>query len=86
MSNFKVKDKKIIPEFIGTLMSAIARKKANKAVQNLKKNPVIKKHINNIEKIDREMKADIEARSKKDPKFKNDIGLKYDRLKRRRKS
>ena len=73
MSNFKVKDKKIIPEFIGSLMSAIARKKANKAVQNLKKNPVIRKHINNIDKINREMKADIEARSKKDPEFKKDF-------------
>jgi len=73
MSNFKVKDKKIIPEFIGSLMSAIARKKANKAVKNLKKNPVIKKHISNIEKIDREMKADIEARSKQDPEFKKDF-------------
>ena len=75
MSNFKVKDKKIIPEFIGSLMSAIARKKANKAVQNLKKNPVIKKHIDNIDKINRDMKADIEARSKQDPKFKQEFDI-----------
>lgn len=72
MSNFKVKDKKIIPEFIGSLMSAIARNKANKAVQNLKKNPVIKKHIDNIEKIDRDMKADIQKRLKTDKEFAKD--------------
>jgi len=77
MSNFKVKDKKIIPEFIGSLMSAIARKKANKAVKNLEQNPVIKKHINKIKQIDKEMKADIQSRIKKDPEFKKqwDIGM-----------
>lgn len=72
MSNFKVKDKKIIPEFIGSLMNAIAKRSANKAVKNLEKNPVIKKHINKIKQIDKEMKADIESRLKSDPKFKKD--------------
>ena len=70
MSNFKVKDKKIIPEFVGSLMKAIAKRSANKAVRDLEKNPVIKKHIDKIKKIDNEMKADIEGRSNKDPKFK----------------
>jgi|TARA_B100001093_G_scaffold179397_1_gene172047 hypothetical protein len=72
MSNFKVKDKKIIPEFIGSLMNAIARSSAKSAVKNLEKNPVIKKHISKIKQIDREMKADIEKRIKTDPKFKKD--------------
>ena len=54
-------------------MKAIAKRSANKAVRDLEKNPVIKKHINNIRKIDKEMKADIEARSNKDPKFKKDF-------------
>ena len=77
MSNFKVKDKKIIPEFVGSLMKAIAKKSANKAVRDLEKNPVIKKHIDKIKKIDKEMKADIENRIKKDPKLKKqwDIGM-----------
>ena len=72
MSNFKVKDKKIIPEFIGSLMNAIARSSAKSAVKNLEKNPDIKKHISKIKQIDREMKADIEKRIKTDPKFKKD--------------
>ena len=75
MSNFKVKDKKIIPEFVGSLMKAIAKRSASKAVRDLEKNPVIKKHINNIRKIDKEMKADIEARSNKDPEFKKDFDV-----------
>jgi|TARA_R100000030_G_scaffold98416_1_gene88330 ribosomal protein S20 len=72
MSNFKAKDKKIIPEFIGSLMNAIARSRAKTAVKNLEKNPVIKKHISKIKQIDREMKADIESRLKTDPQFKKD--------------
>ena len=72
MSNFKVKDKKIIPEFVGSLMKAIARRSASKAVRDLEKNPVIKKHIDKIKKIDKEMKADIQKRLKTDKEFKKD--------------
>jgi len=72
MSNFKVKDKKIIPEFVGSLMKAIAKKSANKAVRDLEKNPVIKKHIDKIKKIDKEMKADIQKKLKTDKEFKKD--------------
>ena len=42
MSNFKVKDKKIIPEFVGSLMNPFVVKKLRQFV-NLE-NPVIKKH------------------------------------------
>jgi len=75
MSNFKVKDKKIIPEFVGSLMKAIARGSAKKSVRDLEKNPVIKKHIDKIKQLDKEMKADIESRSKQDPKFKQEFDI-----------
>lgn len=72
MSNFKVKDKKIIPEFVGSLMKAISKRSASKAVRDLEKNPVIKKHIDKIKKIDKEMKADIQNKLKTDKEFKKD--------------
>ena len=43
MANFKVKNKKIIPEFVGSLMKAIARRGASKTLKSLERDPVIKK-------------------------------------------
>ena len=54
MANFKVKDKKIIPEFVGSLMKAIARGGAKKTIKKLEKDPVIRKSVANIKKIDKD--------------------------------
>ncbi len=47
MANFKVKNKKIIPEFVGSLMKAVARRGAGKTIKKLEKDPIIKKSFDN---------------------------------------
>ena len=69
MANLKVKDKKIIPEFVGSLMRAIARGGAKKTIKTLEKDPVIKKSIANIKKIDKDLQDYIKKNSK-DPEWK----------------
>lgn len=73
MTNFKVKDKKIIPEFIGSLMKAIARRGTSKTIKQLQKDPIIKKNIAIIKKADKDLKSYIEKRSKEDKDFKASI-------------
>ena len=73
MANFKVKDKKIIPEFVGSLMKAIARRGASKTIKQLQKDPIINKNIAIIEKADKDLKSYIEKRSKEDKDFKAGI-------------
>lgn len=70
MSNFKVKDKKIIPEFVGSLMKAIARGGASKVIKKLEQDPTIKQSISKIQKIDRDLQDYIEKKSKQDPEWK----------------
>ena len=81
MANFKIKDKKIIPEFVGSLMKAIARGGAKKTIRQLEKDPTIKQSIDKIKKLDREMQDYIEKRSKTDDKFKKDFDSALDYIK-----
>ena len=69
MANFKVKDKKIIPEFVGSLMKAIARGGTKKTIKKLEKDPVIRKSVANIKKIDKDLQNYISKQSK-DPEWK----------------
>ena len=48
MANFKYKDKKIIPEFVGALMKAVARRGSSKTIKKLQKDPIIRKNIDII--------------------------------------
>lgn len=73
MSNFKTKDKSIIPEFVGALMKAYARRGSSKVLKQLEKDPVIKKSLDKIAKIDMETQKDIERRIKRDPAFKKEF-------------
>jgi len=70
MANFKIKDKKIIPEFVGSLMKAIARGGAKKTIRQLEKDPTIKQSIAKIQKIDKDLQDYIKTQSKQDPEFK----------------
>jgi hypothetical protein len=81
MSNFKAKDKSIIPEFVSALMKAYARRGASKTLKKLKNDPVIKKSLEKIAQIDRETQKSIEKRMKTDKKFKKDYEKSFDDLK-----
>tara|TARA_B100001939_G_scaffold318195_1_gene305423 strand:+ start:938 stop:1189 length:252 start_codon:yes stop_codon:yes gene_type:complete len=81
MANFKVKDKKIIPEFVGSLMKAIARGGAKKTIRQLEKDPTIKQSIANIKKIDKDLKDYIEKKRKSNPEFKKDYDKTLDLIK-----
>ena len=78
MANFKVKDKKIIPEFVGSLMKAIARGGAKKTIRQLEKDPTIKKSIEKIKKIDKELQDYVEKKAKTDPDWKKTYDSKLD--------
>ena len=64
MSKFKAKDKSIIPEFVGSLMKAYARRGASKTLQKLKKDPIIRQSLKSIEKLDKEIQQKIEKKKK----------------------
>tara|TARA_E500000318_G_scaffold79505_1_gene74509 strand:- start:332 stop:583 length:252 start_codon:yes stop_codon:yes gene_type:complete len=81
MANFKVKDKKIIPEFVGSLMKAIARGGAKKTIRQLEKDPTIKQSIANIKKIDKDLKDYIEKKRKNNPEFKKEYDKTLDLIK-----
>tara|TARA_R100000152_G_C6554467_1_gene27721 strand:+ start:210 stop:467 length:258 start_codon:yes stop_codon:yes gene_type:complete len=72
MSKFKAKDKSIIPEFVGSLMKAYARRGASKTLKKLKKDPIIRQSLKSIEKLDREIQQNIEKKIKTDPEFAKD--------------
>jgi len=78
MSNFKLKNKKIIPEFVGSLMKAIARGGAKKTIRQLEKDPTIKKSIEKIKKIDKELQDYVEKKAKTDPDWKKTYDSKLD--------
>jgi len=81
MANFKITDKKIIPEFVGSVMKAIARRGASKTIKKLEQDPVIKKSIDNIKKIDRDLQDYITKKSKEDKEWKNRFDNTVDALK-----
>ena len=70
MANFKIKDKKIIPEFVGSLMKAVARRGSSKTIKKLEQDPTIKQSIAKIQKIDKDLQDYIKTQSKQDPEFK----------------
>ena len=72
MSKFKAKDKSIIPEFVGSLMKAYARRGSSKTLKKLKKDPIIRQSLKSIEKLDREIQQNIEKKIKTDPEFAKD--------------
>ena len=81
MANFKIKDKKLIPEFVGSLMKAVARRGAGKTIKKLEKDPIIKKHIQRIQQVDKDLQDYIAKRSKTDSKFKKDYDDALDYIK-----
>ena len=81
MSKFKAKNKSIIPEFVGALMKAYARRGASKTLDMLKKDPVIKQSLQSIEKLDKQIQQKIEKKIKTDPKFAKNYKDAEDRYK-----
>tara|TARA_X000001388_G_C2179119_1_gene102863 strand:+ start:270 stop:521 length:252 start_codon:yes stop_codon:yes gene_type:complete len=81
MANFKLKDKNIIPEFVGALMKAVARRGSSKTIKKLQKDPIIRKNIDIIKKADKDLKSYIEKRSAADKDFKASIDRTRDIIK-----
>ncbi len=59
-------------EFVGSLMKAYARHGAKKTRQRIQNDPVIKKSLDKIAQLDKEVQQDIAKRIKVDPKFKKE--------------
>ena len=59
-------------EFVGSLMKAYARHGAKKTRQKIQNDPVIKKSLEKIAQLDKEVQQDIAKRIKADPKFKKE--------------
>ncbi len=59
-------------EFVGSLMKAYARHGAKKTRQKIQNDPVIKKSLEKIAQLDKEVQQDIAKRIKVDPKFKKE--------------
>ena len=70
MSKLTEENKNILAEFIGSLMKAYARHGAKKTRLKIQNDPVIKKSLDKIAQLDKEIKQDIAKRIKTDPKFK----------------
>jgi len=81
MANFKIKDKKIIPEFVGSLMKAVARRGSSKTIKKLEQDPTIKQSIAKIQKIDKDLQNYISKKSKEDKEWKNRFDNTIDALK-----
>jgi len=73
MSKLTTENINIIAEFVGSLMKAYARTGAKKTLEKIQNDPVIKKSLEKIQKLDREVQKDIEQRIKTNPKLKKDI-------------
>ena len=68
---FIKENKKIVKEFIGSFVKAMASKKAVKGFDALVKNdPVLKKHNADVARIGKQIQQRIEKRKAEDPKFK----------------
>jgi hypothetical protein len=73
MSKITIKDRKLIPEFVGSLMKALATKRAKKSViKKLSKDPVIKQSIQKIAQIDKQTQKYLNKKMK-DPNWKSDM-------------
>tara|TARA_R110002020_G_C16197021_1_gene765945 strand:+ start:896 stop:1159 length:264 start_codon:yes stop_codon:yes gene_type:complete len=68
---FIKENKKLMREFIGSFVKAMASKKAVKGFDAFIKNdPVLKKHNMDVARIGKQIKQRIEKRKAEDPKFK----------------
>jgi len=70
MSKLTEENKNILAEFIGSLMKAYARQGAKKTRLKIQNDPVIKKSLQKIAQLDKEIKQDIAKKIKTDPEFK----------------
>ena len=73
MSKLTTESKNILAEFIGSLMKAYARHGAKKTRQKIQNDPVIKKSLERIAQLDKEVQQDIAKRIKTNPQLKKDI-------------
>jgi O-glycosyl hydrolase len=73
MSKLTTESKNILAEFIGSLMKAYAKHGAKKTRQKIQNDPVIKKSLDRIAQLDKEVQQDIAKRIKTNPQLKKDI-------------
>ena len=73
MSKLTTESKNILAEFVGSLMKAYARHGAKKTRQKIQNDPVIKKSLEKIAQLDKEVQQDIAKRIKTNPQLKKDI-------------
>jgi hypothetical protein len=73
MSKLTTESKNILAEFIGSLMKAYARHGAKKTRQKIQNDPVIRKSLEKIAQLDKEIKQDVAKRIKTNPQLKKDI-------------
>ena len=73
MSTLTEENKNILAEFIGSLMKAYARHGAKKTRLKIQNDPVIKKSLERIAQLDKEVQQDIAKRIKTNPQLKKDI-------------
>ena len=73
MSKLTTESKNILAEFIGSLMKAYAKHGAKKTRQKIQNDPVIKKSLEKIAQLDKEVQQDIAKRIKTNPQLKKDI-------------
>ena len=73
MSKLTTESKNILAEFVGSLMKAYARQGAKKTRQKIQNDPVIKKSLDRIAQLDKEVQQDIAKRIKTNPQLKKDI-------------
>ena len=73
MSKLTTESKNILAEFIGSLMKAYAKHGAKKTRQKIQNDPVIRKSLDRIAQLDKEVQKDIAKRIKTNPQLKKDI-------------
>jgi len=74
-------EKKIIREFLGSLLSKIIVNRHSKIVKNLiKTDPIIAKYDREIVQLSKQFERDIERKRKKDPNYDDEIEQLYKRV------
>ena len=73
MSKLTTESKNILAEFVGSLMKAYARHGAKNTLRKIQNDPVIKKSLEKIAQLDKEVQQDIAKRIKTNPQLKKDI-------------
>ena len=73
MSKIIIKEKRVIREFIGSLFKAIGARKAKKdVIKKIAKDPVIKRSLIQINKIDQAMEKHL-TKKMQDPEWVSDM-------------